>query len=239
MEKENKKRNGFLIFIIIMLIIIIALLVVIILKDKDIIKTNKNDQIETKQTETKNNDVISEKNTYVVNSDLEKNIYEDKELGTLDFNDISYKVKIEYPNDTAGSNLYLNDKKLPIGILNYIAVMGDEYLIVNSRYSTSPGYYIRIYDKNFNEIESEAINNVTIGFTVFEENYDQKITEGSKKINDYIDNNHLIVSYCDINTGKTNKYYQDYVEILLTFNDGKIEKNEISRVESVFCNQLK
>ena len=239
MEKENKKRNGFLIFVIIMLLVIIGLLVIIILKNDNSLFSKNNNKKVTVKEEVKEDASDKEDNTYLYNEDLEKQIYEDKELGTIDFNDITYKVKIEYTGDSAGSNLYLNDKKLPIGVLNYIAVMDDDYLVINSNYPTSPGKYFRVYDKDFNEIESEAINHLTNDFIVYEENYDEKITTGSKKIKDYIDDNHLIISYCDTNTGKTNKYYQDFVEVLLTFDDGKIEKNEISRVESVFCDQMK
>lgn len=248
-SNSNKRGSRKLIIFLSALVVMFAVTSVLAFMEVFNVETFRNKEEtaikEDEKTETKTTDVETNENkvTFINNED---NIgkYESKELGTLDFQGKKYTVKVEYKSDNESqfyeSYLYLNDKKIDLnsGYLWYVAAMDDNYIIIKVHQNQTSNA-ILVYDKNLNEVQDETITSITDKFVVYDEldNNDKEVTSGTKKIKDYIDNNHIIVSYCDIETGKTNKYYQDFVEVLLTFKDGKITKEEISRTESVFCNQ--
>ena len=241
---ENKKSNVGWIILTIVLLLIIGGLSFIILKDKGIIKignsTKENTKTETKAEEKNKKESKSERELQLIKG---LDDYKDGEnkLGKITFYGKEYEVKVvpkvEYDEKTY--DLYIGDKKIENVIVKYVAVMDDSYIVVRSVNPVSETVQnLTIYDKDFNESPVSSVS-ITSKFKVI--NNDGTISDTTPTANgkidttkEVIDSNHLIIAECTPARNSAN-YNQDYVEKLYSFENGKVEIEELTVVENIFC----
>lgn len=238
---ENKKSNVGWIILTIVLLLIISELSFIILKDKGIIKignnTKENTKTETKAEEKKEQD--SKKNAEKKNIIAPETFEEGtNDLGKIIFGRNEYDIKVEKSSSDNSYTTYIGDKKIDDLALEYVAVMGEKYLAVKGNLGYTSNQRLYIYDTSLNEaVESSYV--LVDHFTVINDDGSSSdttphVTGTRKYTKDIIDSNHLIIAECTPARNSAN-YNQDYVEKLYSFENGKVEIEELTVVENIFC----
>ena len=236
---ENKKNTGLIVFLIILLLGFVTLVTLLLtgvvkspfIKDAKELKTKEEEKEEVVKDELQ---LIK-----VKRDDLSKT--DSNEIGTIIIAGTDYKVTMKFDEEVNGTelwNIYVGDTKLDINNLDYVAVLDNSFLVAkNYPSSNKNNYSLKIYNKEFKDI----YNSVHIYTSVFDviDKYghvidDIDVTVSNKLTDNIIDNNHIIVSECNepINSSNNN---QDFVQKLLTFENGKFSEQEILHVENVFC----
>lgn len=239
---ENKKKNTGWIVITILLLLVIAGLVLVILNDKGIIKIGNNTKKETTKTETKVEDKEKTENKDEVGNQniMAPETYNEgmNELGKIKIGKNEYEIKVEKNSENNVYTTYVGDKKLDGMYLQYAVVMGEKFLVVKGKTGENVSQRLYIFDESLKEVE-EPNYFIVDYFTVINDdgstNYTTPSVSGTKKYTkDIIDSNHLIIAECTP-ARNSNNHNQDYVEKLYSFENGKVEVEELTVVENIFC----
>lgn len=237
----NKKNNGLIIFLILLLIGLVTLVTLLLtgIVKSPFIKETKVEKVETK--EEKNEEVVKDELQLikVKKDDLSKT--DTNEIGTVKLGGTDYKVTMKFDEEVNGTelwNIYVGDTKLEINNMDYVAVLDNNFLVVKKYESQAKNNYaLRIYDKDLKNV----YNNIHIYRNVFDviDKYghvddDFDVTVSNHLEDNIIDNHHMIVAECNEPINQSN-HNQDFVQKLLTFENGKFSEQEILHIENVFC----
>ena len=239
---ENKKKNTGWIVITILLLLVIAGLVLVILNDKGIIKIGNNTKKETTKTETKVEDKEKKENKDEVGNQniMAPQTYNEgmNELGKIKIGKNEYDIKVEKNSENNVYTTYVGDKKLDGMYLQYAVVMGEKFLAVKGYVGQTGNQKLYIYDDSLTEVVKPNYD-VVDHFTVINDDGSGSDTTphvtGTKKYTkDIVDSNHLIIAECTP-ARNSNNHNQDYVEKLYSFENEKVEVEELTVVENIFC----
>jgi len=248
----KKKSSAGLVFLLILFMLITAgMTIFIIFEDKimDFIKPSNKEETKEVEKEKCEPEIIKEDTSNYqiikIESDkLEKT--QDNNVGTITVGDKSYSVKIGLKDDTddiAKWNIMLGDKKLSFINISYVAVLDDSFIVIKGQSDGNTLSSIEVYDKNLDKVAlGNYYNNVANAFSIIStsgqvlNNVDVNVTANYE--DNVIDSKHMILALCT-NPRNKNNNNQDYVETLLTFDNGKVTEKEILVVENVFCSTQK
>ena len=233
------------------MLITAGMTIFIIFEDKimDFIKPSNKEETKEVEKEKCEPEIIKEDTSNYqiikIESDkLEKT--QDNNVGTITVGDKSYSVKIGLKDDTddiAKWNIMLGDKKLSFINISYVAVLDDSFIVIKGQSDGNTLSSIEVYDKNLDKVAlGNYYNNVANAFSIIStsgqvlNNVDVNVTANYE--DNVIDSKHMILALCT-NPRNKNNNNQDYVETLLTFDNGKVTEKEILVVENVFCSTQK
>ena len=248
----KKKSNAGLVFLLILFMLITAGMTIFILfEDKimDFIKPSNKEETKEVEKEKCEPEIIKEDTSNYqiikIESDkLEKT--QDNNVGTITVGDKSYSVKIGLKDEIDGIakwNIMLGDKQLSFINISYVAVLDDSFIVIKGQSDGNTLSSIEVYDKNLDKVAlGNYYNNVANAFSIIStsgqvlNNVDVNVTANYE--DNVIDSKHMILALCT-NPRNKNNNNQDYVETLLTFDNGKVTEKEILVVENVFCSTQK
>ena len=234
---EQKKKSVWPLLIIIILLLIITALVFYILHNRTTNGVTTKTETSVKES-TKNDTTVvdntesSETMQIIYGSSYDNTKSGLQTLGTIKVNTTSYEIKVEKANDEVTS--YLGDKKFELQMLDYVAIMDNNFIVIKLKSTQIDSSQIYFYDEKLNEVHDSTYNLVD----TFSSLENDKIKATRKYTKDIIDSKHLTISECiPVYSGTT--YSQKYVEKLLTFENNKITEDELTVVENIFCSSQK
>lgn len=237
---ENKKSNIGWIILTIVLLLIIGGLTFIVLKDKGIIKigntTKKETKVEEKTTKKESKkEEISEKQ--IIRAPEKYNEGEN-ELGKIKVGKNEYEIKVVINSSENSFTTFIGNKKIEGFTLYYATVMGEKFLVVkgNSGYTVNQKLYV--FDETLKEAVEPSLTIVN-SFGVINDDGTTSdstptVTGKTNSTKEIIDSDHLIIAECTPARNSAN-HNQDYVEKLYSFENGKVEIEELTVVENIFC----